>query len=85
LHFEIADDEQGLKRIVAHFELQRARSIRVYGETLPFGAGERIRLFFSYRHTVATMSTLLQQAGLKVTQTWVNDAGEEGVFLCQRG
>ena len=28
---------------------------------------------------------LLQQAGLKVAQTWVNDAGEEGVFLCQRG
>lgn len=84
LHFEIADDEQGLKRITAHYELQRPRTIRVYGESLAFGAGERIRLFFSYRHTVATMSALLQQAGLEVAQTWVNDAGEEGVFLCQR-
>lgn len=84
LHFEIADDEHGLKRITAHYELPRARSIRVYGETLPFGAGERIRVFFSYRQTVPTMSALLQQTGLEVAQTWVNDAREEGVFLCQR-
>jgi L-histidine N-alpha-methyltransferase len=84
LHFAIEQDEQGLKRIVAHYALQRARTIRVYGETLHFGLNERIRLFFSYRHTIATLSRLLEKAGLEVTQNWLNESREEGVFLGQR-
>jgi uncharacterized SAM-dependent methyltransferase len=54
----------------------------VYGETISFSAGERIRLFFSYRHTPATMRSLLSEHGIKVKSEWLNDAGEEGVFLC---
>jgi uncharacterized SAM-dependent methyltransferase len=80
----IESDEPQLRRIAAHFELKSAREVRIYGEVISFGPGERIRLFFSYRHTAQTIRALLNEQGIEVTASWLNDAGEEGVFLCRK-
>ncbi len=84
LNFAIETDARGLRRITAHYELKRGCEIRVYGETISFNAGDRIRLFFSYRHTPETMLSLLAEQGIQITAEWLNDAGEEGVFLCRK-
>jgi L-histidine Nalpha-methyltransferase len=73
-----------LHRVVAHFELTRARDIRVMGEEFSFQRGERIRLFFSYRHTPETIRAVVEKHGLAVLGEWINDSGEEGVFLVKR-
>ena len=83
LHFSIEDNHQGLLRIAAHFELSCSRQIQVFGETLSFASGERLRVFFSFRHTSRTISELLLKQGLQIEAQWLNDAGEEGVFLCR--
>ncbi len=84
LRFTIQSDERQLRRITAEFELKQDRSIRVFGETISFASGERLRVFFSYRHTPQTIRTLLVEQSVKLIGEWLNDAGEEGVFLCQR-
>lgn len=84
LNFAIETNGRGLRRITAHFELKRGREVRVYGETISFDMGARIRLFFSYRHTPETMRSLLGEHGIKVKGEWLNGAGEEGVFLCRK-
>ncbi len=84
LRFTIQSDERQLRRITAEFELQRPRDIRVFGEVISFAGGERLRVFFSYRHTPQTIRALLVDQGVDVTGEWLNDAGEEGVFLCRR-
>ena len=84
LRFSIQSDERQLRRITAGFELKRARDIRVFGETISFVNGEHLRVFFSYRHTPQTIRALLSEQGVEVTGEWLNEAGEEGVFLCQR-
>lgn len=84
LRFSMETDADGMKRIAAHFELQRARDIRVFGERVSFEPGERIRVFFSYRHTPQTLDCCLQAYGIRLRAHWVNDSGEEGVFLCAR-
>jgi L-histidine Nalpha-methyltransferase len=83
MEFSIEKDTLGLRRIVAHFSLRRSREIRVFNETISFLSGDRLRVFFSYRHTERTMSDLLRQNRLNISRRWLNDSGEEGVFLCQ--
>ena len=83
LRFSIEEDERQLLRITAHFHLTHARDLRVLGETVSFQAGERFRVFYSYRHTPKTIHALLSEQGAEVTSEWLNDAGEEGVFLCR--
>jgi L-histidine Nalpha-methyltransferase len=74
----------GLKRVVANFHFRRAQQITVEGETFAFRAGERIRLFFSYRYTPDRVQTTLARCGLKVCESWITQSEEEGVFLCRR-
>lgn len=84
LTFAIETDARRLRRITAHYRLMRRREIHVHGEIISFEAGERIRLFFSYRHTPETMRSLLEEHGIQLSGEWLNDAGEEGVFLCRK-
>jgi uncharacterized SAM-dependent methyltransferase len=84
LKFSIEADSRTLRRITAHFELKRSRVIRVLGEKIPFHAIERIRVFFSYRHTTQTIRSLLREQRIEVFGEWLNDAHEEGVFLCRK-
>jgi len=80
--FTVETDVRGLHRIVSRFELKQSRDIRVFGETVSFRAGERIRLFFSYRHTRQTLRALASEHGIEIIHEWLNDSNEEGVFLC---
>jgi L-histidine Nalpha-methyltransferase len=84
LRFSIEVDADQLRRIAAHFELQRTCEIRVLGERLTFAVGQRLRVFFSYRHTVDSVTALIAKHGIEVAQHWLNDSGEEGVFLCRK-
>jgi uncharacterized SAM-dependent methyltransferase len=83
LRFQVEESPAtGLKRIAAHFLFVHPRTIHVDSERFEIGAGESIRLFFSYRYTPTTISALLQQQGLKVIKQWLAASQEEGVFLC---
>jgi L-histidine Nalpha-methyltransferase len=85
LFFQIETDERHLRRITAWFQLSRARKISASGEEFSFAAGERLRVFFSYRHTLETLRSLLTARQFEVVGQWVNATGEEGVFLCRKG
>jgi len=71
----------GLKRIEANFHFQRSRKIHVINDEVEFRAGERLRLFFSYRHTPDQVAALLKQYGLVALEQWISPSEEEGVFL----
>jgi L-histidine Nalpha-methyltransferase len=71
----------GLKRIAAYFTFTRPVQLRLEGQVFDFLPGERIRLFFSYRHTPAHVRNLLEPLGLHVRQEWIAPSEEEGVFL----
>ena len=74
-----------LQRVVANFIFRRTREVTVESERIKFRAGEKIRLFFSYRYTPQLVKTTLAHHGLAVLDEWVTASGEEGVFLCRRG
>jgi uncharacterized SAM-dependent methyltransferase len=74
----------GLKRIVAHYEFQASRAIHLDDEVFTFDRGDKIRLFFSYRHTPAMVKNMIGEHGLKVLELWIAKSGEEGVFLADR-
>ena len=84
LKFAIEADTQRLQRIAAHFELRAQREIQIPGERILFQKAERIRVFFSYRHTLQTLNSLLAESGIRIHGEWVNSTGEEGVFLCSK-
>jgi uncharacterized SAM-dependent methyltransferase len=81
LHFSLERDRQGLLRVEARFQFTRETETRVHGEPLRFRAGEYIRMFYSYRHTPASVRQLLGQAEFEQLGEWVSASGEEGVFL----
>jgi hypothetical protein len=84
LTFNVQTDANQLHRIVATLHLRQRREIIVSGERFSFAAGERLRVFFSYRHTCETMRHVLGANGVAVHSEWLNDSGEEGVFLCRK-
>jgi L-histidine Nalpha-methyltransferase len=84
LRFEIAFGGFGLKRFVANFHFKRARQIAVEDRTFNFKRGDAIRLFFSYRYTPQHVEKILSKFNLKVSQSWIANSGEEGVFLVRR-
>ncbi len=74
----------GLLRVVADFCFVQPRMICVEKNTFAFAAGDKIRLFFSYRHTPPRLRMLLEEHGLNVVEQWLAQSGEEGVFFCRR-
>ncbi len=86
LQFAIEPDpvEPDLLRLAAHWDVKRDATLVLEQESFPIQAGERFRLFFSYRHTPRTVTRLLGKHGLQVVETWSTTSGEEGVFLCRR-
>jgi L-histidine Nalpha-methyltransferase len=73
-----------LKRIQVDFAFGREKEVQFFGETVRFAAGQRLRVFFSYRFTPAHIRGFLKQAGLAVREEWISASGEEGLFLCKR-
>jgi L-histidine Nalpha-methyltransferase len=86
IRFQIEEDPTLplLARIAAYFSFSRAREIWMEGRVFTFGAGDQIRLFFSYRHTPQLIRTMLGQHGLQVIEEWVTRSVEEGLFLVSR-
>ena len=84
LRFSIETGRLGLQRVVAKFYFRRARQIQVGGEKFSFTRGEVIRLFFSYRYTPERVRKILARYGLDVSEQWITELEEEGVFLCRR-
>ena len=84
LLFEIEAMRNGLKRFAANFYLGRARTIKIENKTICFDAGEKIRLFFSYRYTPSRLRGFLGRHKLEIVREWIAASGEEGVFLCRR-
>jgi uncharacterized SAM-dependent methyltransferase len=73
-----------LQRVVGTFHFTRACRIEVESDTFDFTAGAALRLFFSYRYTPSRVRTALARHGLIVSEAWITQSGEEGVFLCRR-
>ncbi len=86
IHFAIEPDEAGLGllRVTAWFRFARHRAIEIDGERFAFNQSDRIRLFYSYRHTPVLVEGLLHTHGLHVQDSWITGSGEEGVFLVTR-
>jgi uncharacterized SAM-dependent methyltransferase len=82
--FRIETDKRRFHRITADFEICRSRDIRVFGRNISYRAGERMQIFFSYRHTSQTIQNLLAEHAIALVDCWLNDSGEEGVFLCRK-
>lgn len=74
----------GLLRIAAWFRFDRDARLRIESEEFPFAAGERLQLFFSYRHTPERLKNLLISHALAVTEQWISPGEEEGVFLVKK-
>jgi uncharacterized SAM-dependent methyltransferase len=74
-----------LRRVQVDFVFRREKEIQFFGEMIQFAAGRKLRVFFSYRFTVAHIDGFLKQAGVELHGQWVSASGEEGLFLCKRG
>lgn len=78
LNFGTEQCASGLLRIRADFHFTRDRAVSFGEDSVVFRAGQRVRLFFSYRYTPELLKRVLSENGLAVTQEWI--AEEEGVF-----
>jgi len=81
---EPGSTRKSLQRIAIHFIFSRFTSITVAGELFSFPAGEAIRLFFSYRYSLALAEKLFNDHGLRVLDQWCSQSGQEGIFLCRK-
>jgi uncharacterized SAM-dependent methyltransferase len=84
VRFAVEDSASGYKRVAADFEFTRRRALAVYGEPFEFLAGDKIRLFFSYRFTPDRIRALLQLHQMEAREQWLTPSGEEGVFVFKR-
>jgi L-histidine Nalpha-methyltransferase len=73
-----------LARFVIDFVFTRPRLITLDTEEYRFEREDRLQLFFSYRHTPASVRGLLAPHGITVESAWITDSGEEGIFACRR-
>lgn len=71
------------RRIEMHLRCQRKHSVRCAGKQLRFDAGETIHTECSHKYTVASFTSLVEQAGMQVSRQWQDDRGWFSVFLCR--
>ena len=71
-------------RVAAYFQFKRSVVLQLAGERFEFAAGEKMRLFFSYRYTPGNIEAFLSHHGLQILNRWITESQEEGVFLCRR-
>ena len=74
----------GLLRIEADFVFATAVAVNYGGTAWRFAAGDRFQLFYSCRHTLASVASLLSSHGIQISRSWTNATGEEGIFLGHR-
>jgi hypothetical protein len=78
------EPSSGLLRITAHFRFAEPTEIVYANHQFKFGAGESIRLFYSYRYTPYLLEKMFGAQGIHIKNQWITRSGEEGVFLCQK-
>lgn len=83
VQFSIEETSAGYRRVVGNFLFNVPREIWLESERFVFKAGDRIRLFFSYRYQPKQIVELLRGQGIDVINQFVTKSGEEGVFLCR--
>ena len=83
MEFSIEQSPAQLLRIRADFEFRRARAVKLGDETVEFAAGERVRLFYSYRYTPERLKSVLARFDFTITEQWITPSEEEGVFAVQ--
>jgi len=75
---------ESLLRVTATFTFERDRDIRIDEEDFEFRAGDQIRVFYSYRHTPATVREWLATESIEIIDQRIVHDGEEGIFLCRK-
>lgn len=80
IEFRIERSAAELLRIRADFEFRRARAVKLGDEAVQFAAGERVRLFYSYRYTPERLKSVLTRFDFTITEQWITPSEEEGVF-----
>ena len=71
-------------RIQADAHVLRDVKLTLYEESFDFRKGEVLEVFFSNRFTPAALPQILGDAGFNVSETWVLESQEEGIYLCRR-
>ena len=71
-------------RIEMHLEATTRITVRWPGHERSFATGERIHTENSYKYTVASMTTLLEQAGFSHVQHWTDAQNWFGVFWASK-
>lgn len=79
LRFEIQAVD-GLPRITAIHEFQKAIPVVTQGSKVEFRDGDTLRLFFSNRHTPQLVHVWMRDFGLTGIEEWINARGDEGIF-----
>ncbi len=77
-HVAFYNEQDG--RIEMHLESQQEQDVSLAGETIVFGAGERILTEYSYKYTLDGFARLASQADLVAQQHWTDD---DGLFSLQ--
>ena len=83
-HIEPVHGFPGCARIAADWVVSQSSVLVLDGESFPLLPGERLRLFFSCRHTPGSIEFGLRSHGLRLAQSWIAGSGEEGVFYVER-
>ena len=83
-HIEPVPGFLGCARIAADWVVARSSECVLDRESFFWEPGERVRLFFSIRHTPQSIELGLRSQGLRLAQSWIAGSGEEGVFLVER-
>jgi L-histidine N-alpha-methyltransferase len=73
-----------LLRIEANYILNVEQKITVEGKSFTFLPGDKIRAFYSYRHTVPLVHQLMESHGLRVIDEMQDSSGQEGLFVLER-
>lgn len=83
-HIEPVHGFPGCARIAADWVVSQSSVLVLDGESFPLLPGERLRLFFSCRHTPGSIEFGLRSHGLRLAQSWIAGSAEEGVFYVER-
>ena len=77
-------DDGRVWRIQADAHVVHDVQLALYEESFDFREGEVLEVFFSNRFTSSALPQVLNDAGFNVSETWVLESQEEGIYLCRR-
>lgn len=81
--FDADETHEPLGRVAFHFNVGREVRFSIGEQDITWAAGDRVRLFYSYRYTTALLAGLLAGHGIELIDHWEAANQEEGVYLCR--